>query len=186
MPCSYYSSKQILCCTISKHNVHSSENHSAGTNQNKVLAVISQHYFRSESSSYSYPSKTISFRAVISKHKEFHYREESCSYHENKSLTCDLEAQCYGKVTEENHAATMRTSHLQLWLILRHNFTVKNMKQGYPCIAVCLIVCTKCKRKKYMLMSLHRKWWKRFSPLFVLSVEHSGNPELPPRKTHWD
>jgi hypothetical protein len=120
MPCSYYSSKQILSCTISKHNVHSSENHSAGTNQNKVLAVISQHYFRIESSSYSYPSKTISLRAVISKHNEFQYREESCSYHENKSLTCDLEAQYYGRATEENHAATMRTSLLRLSLILRH------------------------------------------------------------------
>jgi hypothetical protein len=114
MPCSYYSSKQILRCTISKHNVHSSENHTAGTNQNKALAVISQHYFRSESSSYNYPSKTISLRAVISKHKEFHYREESCSYHENKSLTCGLEAQYHGRATEENQAATMRTSLLQL------------------------------------------------------------------------
>ncbi len=59
-------------------------------------------------------------------------------------------------------------------------------KQGYPYIAVCLIVCTKCKRKKYMLMSLHRKWWKRFSPLLMLYVEHLGNPELPHQKTHWD
>jgi hypothetical protein len=114
MPRSYYSSKQILRCTISKHNVHSSENYTAGTNQNKVRAVISQHYFSPKSSSNSYPSKTLSLRAVISKHKEFQYREESCSYHENKSLTCDLEAQYYGRATEENHGATMRTSLLQL------------------------------------------------------------------------